>query len=105
MKELFSKIAVTGKEKVGDRETYVLTATPNEGGVEKYYFDTQSGLLLRSDAERESPQGKVQIEFYFEDYKDVDGLKMPFSLRQVTPMGTFVLKISEVKHNVPIDDA
>ena len=105
MKEIFPKMTVTGKDKVGDHEVYVVAATTAGGSTEKYYFDTQTGLLLRNDAEKETPQGKISLEFYFEDYRDADGVKMPFTLRQVSPMGTFIIKLSEIKHNVAIDDA
>jgi outer membrane lipoprotein-sorting protein len=105
LKQLYPKIVVKGKDKVGDRDVYVLEATPAESGTETWYFDAQSGLLLRQDAERESPQGKQAIQIFLEDYKDVDGIKLPFSVRQVTPQFTITIKIEDVKSNVPIDDA
>ena len=94
-----------GKQKVGDREAYVIVATPAAGSPEKWYFDTQTGLLIRTDSERESPEGKVPVEAYLEDYKEIDGVKLPFTLRQVLPAFSIIIKISEVKHNVPIEDS
>ncbi len=55
--------------------------------------------------ERESAQGKQSIQSFLDDYRDVDGVKIPFKLRQVTSAFTIDIKIEEVKHNVPIDDA
>ena len=105
LKQLYPTITVKGKEKVGDKEAYVLEGTPKEGSVEKWYFDTQTGLLLRTDAIQESPEGKMPTEVYFEDYKDVDGVKIPMAMRISTPMYVLNIKTQEVKHNVPIDDA
>jgi hypothetical protein len=105
LKQLYPKILVKGTDKVGDKEVYVLEATPAEGSTETWYFDTQSGLILREDAERESPQGKQAIQVFYEDYKDVDGVKMAFTIRQVTPQFTLSIKMQEIKHNVPVDDA
>jgi hypothetical protein len=105
IKELFRKVEVTGKEKVAEKDAYVVEATPAEGIVEKMYFDAESGLLVRLDAERESPQGSVMVETYLEDYKDVDGVKVPFTLKQVLPQFTVQMKFDEVKHNVEIEDA
>lgn len=107
LKTLYPKIMVkgTGKEKVGEKDAYVLEATPAEGPVEIWYFDVASGLLVRTDTERESPQGKVSVQSFLEDYKDVDGMKLPFLLRNVTPAFTIVIKLDEVKRNVPVDDA
>lgn len=105
IKEHYPKLVVKGKEKVGEREAYVLEGTTAEGSIEKLYFDTQTGLILRKDSEVDSPMGKVPTEFYLEDYREVDGLKMPFTIRQSNPNVTFTIKITDVKHNVAIDDA
>jgi hypothetical protein len=103
-KEMYSKMTVKGKDKVGDKEVYVIEATPSEGSPAKLYFDTQTGLVLRTDREAETPQGKMPVEIYLEDYREVDGIKMPFIVRQVTPAISFTIKVEEVKHNVPIED-
>lgn len=105
LKALYPKIVVKGTDKVGDKDVYVLEATPAEGSAETWYFDTQSGLILREDAERESPEGKQAIQVFYEDYKEVDGVKMAFSIRQVTPAFTLNIKMLDIKHNVPVDDA
>jgi zinc protease len=105
VKEHYPKMTVRGKDKVGDREVYVVDAVPAEGGPEVFYFDAQSGLLLRNDSERDTPAGKVKIQVYMEDYKDVDGIKLPFTIRQDSDQINFIVKFTEIKHNQPIDDA
>ncbi|MBI3652008.1 MAG: hypothetical protein HY231_13390 [Acidobacteria bacterium] len=106
MKEYYPKMTVTGKDQVGDKAVYVIEALPaGEGAPEKFYFDTQSGLLLRLDSERETPQGKMKIQAYLDDYKEVDGVKLPFTIRQDSDIISFTIKISEIKHNVAIEDA
>ena len=104
-KELYPKLEIAGKESIGDREAYGMKATAADGTVDKFYFDTQSGLLVRADIERETPQGKLPIQTFFEDYKEVDGVKIPFTVRQSTAAFSFVVKLTEVKHNVEISDA
>lgn len=105
VKQLYPKIVVKGKDKVADKEVYVLEATPVDSSVETWYFDTQTGFMVRQDSEREGPQGKQAIQVYLDDYREVDGIKLPFKLHQVTPQFSIDIKIEEVKHNVPIDDA
>jgi hypothetical protein len=104
-KKHYTKMEVKGKEKVGSSEAYVVEATPSEGSPEKLYFDVNTNLLVRHDAEVESPQGKLLMETYMEDYKVVDGVKIPHTVKQVNPAMTIVIKITEVKNNVDIDDA
>ncbi|HWN98572.1 MAG TPA: hypothetical protein VNS63_04815 [Blastocatellia bacterium] len=105
LRQLYPKITVKGKEKLGDKDAYVLQATTPDGATETWYFEVASGLLARMDIERESPQGKLAIQVFQEDYKDVDGVKVPFTVRQVTPAFTIIIKLDEVKHNVAIDEA
>lgn len=105
LKKHYQKMEVKGKEKVGQSDAYVIEATPTEGGPEKLYFDISTGLLVRQDAERETGQGKLAIEVYMEEYKMVDGVNIPHKVRQVTPVFSMTIKFTEVKHNVPIDDA
>lgn len=105
MKELYKKLEVKGRAKVGDAEAIIIEATPAEGSPEKYYFDTKTGLLIRHDTERESPQGKMAIESTFEDYRAVDGVQVVHTIKQSTPAYALVIKMTEVKHNVAVDDA
>jgi hypothetical protein len=105
LKQLFPKMTLTGKEKVGEREAYVIEATPADGKPEKMYFDTQTGLLLRLDNDRESPQGSAHVETYFEDYRVSGGVKAPFTVKIVRPDISFTLKTTEIQQNVAIDDA
>ncbi len=104
MKKNYKSLVVKSKEKVGTADAYLMIATPAEGEAEKLYFDASSGLLIRQDTEREGPQGKMAVEMYFEDYKVIEGLKMPHLLRQVTPMFSATIKLTEVKVNAPIED-
>src|SRR6266699_3930963 len=48
IEQLFPKMTLKGREKVGQRECFVIEGTPNTGAPEKFYFDIESGLLLRN---------------------------------------------------------
>lgn len=104
LRQLYPKMEVQGKEKVGEKDAFVIVATPQEGAAEKWYFDTQTHLLMRSDTETEGPQGKVPVESYYEDYREVDGIRIPFTLKHSNPVFSIVTHLQEVKHNVPVED-
>jgi len=104
LKALFPTMTVKSREKVGDKEAYLIEATPTDGKAEKLYFDVKSGLLVRHDAERESPQGAGVVEIYFEDFKEVDGVKIPFTLKRVMAAFAITIKFDEIKHNVEVED-
>jgi carboxyl-terminal processing protease len=91
--ELYPLLVFGGKEKVGEREAYVLWGGIAGAELDKLYFDVQTGLLLR--------KGNI----YYEDYREVDGVKLPFTVREESLLGFgFVFKVTEVRHNVAIDD-
>jgi zinc protease len=105
LKELYSSLTLKGVEKVGAREAYVIEAVPAVGNPDRFYFDTQTSLLIRKDSEEEGTAGKRSVQEFYDDYRMVDGIKLPFSLRQVSPGLEFVIKITEAKQNVAVDDA
>jgi len=104
LKELYPKRELKGKEKVGQREAYLVEAVPAEGGPVKMYFDIENSLLSKVELEVESSQGKLEVQTFLGDYTEVDGIKLPFTLRQAAGPIEFVIKLQEVKHNVPVDD-
>ncbi|HEU4388207.1 MAG TPA: hypothetical protein VFV34_10440 [Blastocatellia bacterium] len=104
-KEFYSTLTVVGKEKVDKYDTYVVDAIPKEGTPEKLYFDRQGGLLVRRDVEMTGRQGKVILNIYTDDYREVDNVKEAFVERRVSSVFTLNIKLDEIKHNVAVDDA
>lgn len=104
LKELYPQMTMKGKESVGGRDAYVIEATPAEGSAETMSFDAESGLLVRLQGEGETPNGPVDFDSTFEDYRDVDGVKVPFVMHQSFGEFSFVIKLTDVKQNVSIDD-
>ncbi len=103
---LYPKLEVKGIEKVGDSDAYVVVGTPaNNLPADTFYFDTKSGLLVRQDTTSITPEGRTPGKTFFEDYRDVDGVKIPFKTRSVLPQFEIVTTYTEVKNNVPIEDA
>jgi hypothetical protein len=105
LKEVFKTLAVTGRESVANRPVWVVLATPADGAPSRLYFDAETGLLLRMSSARETPQGPMDVDTYLEDYRVTDGVKQPWVVRQVTSQATILIKLTEVKNNVPLDDA
>ncbi len=105
LKELYPKMELQGTEKLGDKDVYHIVATPTEGAPEHWYIERATNLLLRAKMEAEGPMGKMEIVSDFEDHRDVEGVKMPWTIKQqMGPIG-LTLKFEDVKVNVPMDDA
>jgi outer membrane lipoprotein-sorting protein len=97
---LYVRLMVTGGERINGREVYIVDAIPESGNPEKLYFDATTGLMSR----RDMVYGKTPVQHYYEDYRDIDGIKVPFVVRSEGPVRV-ITRLTEIKHNVPIEDS
>jgi hypothetical protein len=104
-RDLYPKAELAGKQAVGGSEAYVIKLTAASGKVTTRYYDAQTFLLLRETAIYATPQGDMVIVATFSDYRDIDGIQTPFRIRQLMPVGEILFTTTELKNNVPIDDA
>ena len=100
--EQYTRMKLVGKVKEDLREVYLVEAVRRDGATENLYFDIETGLLARRDLPRKR---SVRVEIYYHDWRDIDGVRLPFMIMQVLPAKRFVITVEEVKHNVPLDDA
>ncbi len=106
-KDAGTKAEMIGKDKVGDRAVYVLQFTPKAGPVSKQYYDADTYLVVRTVTKMDVPElgGEVEQTTDLSDYRDVDGIKIPFKMNVFSAMQTITITLSKVEHNKPIDDA
>ncbi len=107
LKEPFPKMTFGGKDKINDREVVILRgALPDKRRI-RLFFDAESGLLLRKVIYNNTIVGPDPVQFDFEDYKDVDGVKVAFTVRisYTEPGFSGTRKFTEIKHNVAVDEA
>ena len=69
------------------------------------YFDAQSGLLVRLVRYGDTALGLLPTQIDYADYRDTNGVKIPYRWTLARPSGRFTIQISDVKQNVPVDDA
>jgi hypothetical protein len=102
-----SNVQVDAMEKIGDRDTIRVVGTRKEGFpvIDRINFDAQTGLLVRSYTTMQSVIGSFPEDTYYEDYRDVSGVKVPFTMRVVSAEGNRTYKWSQVDANAPVEDA
>jgi hypothetical protein len=106
LQKMYSKMTVTGIEKVRDSDAYVVEATPVAGGdPEKLYFDAQSGLEVRSINRRHTADGSGEFTADIEDYKEVDGIKLPSTVEQSSAQNAFTIRFTDIQHNLNLADS
>jgi photosynthetic reaction center cytochrome c subunit len=104
----YSDVKVARAEKIGEENAYVVSGMSPERTSEEFYFDVQTGLLLRRHIEEQTIFGGFQIRADFEDYRDIGGVQTPFVVRWSSPGGAWgtrtSFKVLEVQQNQPISD-
>ena len=105
LKDQFSRISFGGKPKIDGRDVYALRATSTTGKRETLFFDVETGLLVRRTTSITTPVGTIPEQVDFADFRDVEGMKMPFTVRTSTidPTYSVVRKFTEIKLNLPVD--
>jgi photosynthetic reaction center cytochrome c subunit len=105
LKAMFSEAKVRDTEKVGDHDAYLVVGQREGKTPLRLYFDLQSGLLVRLVRYGETPLGRLPTQIDYADYRETGGVKIPFRWTLARPGGRFTIQLSEVKQNVPVDDA
>jgi photosynthetic reaction center cytochrome c subunit len=105
LKRLFSELKSGAPEKIGDREVYVVSGMNAGEAAVKFYFDEESGLLLRILRYTRSPLGRNPTQIDYADYRAQGGVKAPFQQAIARPNSRLTIQIDQVKFNVPVDDS
>lgn len=103
LKNHYTKVTLAGMSKIGYRDVYVLDLQPAAGTVERLYLDAQTYLPVRSNTVMKIGATADPVELYFDNWKEVDGVKYPFFVSQKFPRLTLSYSVKEIQHNVPID--
>lgn len=94
VEEAPEEMRVTGIERIGDRDAYAVAA-----GSKTYFFDVESGLLLRERLTKETLLAPLPEQFDYDDYRAVGSLKLPFLIRtsDVAPYDTAARTITAIR--------
>jgi photosynthetic reaction center cytochrome c subunit len=105
LKTIYPKMDFRFVDRINGREVYMVLATTADNQRERLYFDTESGLLVRTVSSTPTVLGMFQYQVDYADYKDFGGVKLPTTVRYAVPNISWTRKIIEVKNNAPVEDA
>jgi hypothetical protein len=104
MKEIFPQLRAGRPDKIGETEAVSMTGVrPGQPPV-RFFFDANTGLLLRTIRYAETPVGRMPTQIDYLDYREIDGVKFPCRWTLSRANGRFTIQLKEVKQNVAIDD-
>jgi len=105
LKKMFDQFRVRSADKIADHEVVQLIGIKQGHPPVRLFFDQQSGLLVRSIRYAETPLGRNPVQLDYADYRDQNGVKVPFRWTLARPLGRFTIQLDQVQQNLPIDDA
>ncbi len=104
IRQTYPSAMLAGIDKIGERPAYVI-AGRGANVVERFYFDTETGLLVRRVAVHRTLVGDMPEQTDYADYRGVDGVEVPFRVTRQEVAARWIEHYDEVKFGVPADDA
>uniref|UniRef100_A0A7V2ZMR9 Outer membrane lipoprotein-sorting protein n=1 Tax=Ignavibacterium album TaxID=591197 RepID=A0A7V2ZMR9_9BACT len=98
------KISYDGTEKSGEDLLHKVKFVLPSGLKWVVYFDDKTGYKVKESKETETQMGLITQIVEYSDYQDVDGIKIPFKMKQSFGPQSIEMTISSVKINKGIPD-
>lgn len=102
MKEIFSEFHVLPPETINGHATTVVQAMRQGKPPVEFYFEDQSGLLVRLVRYIDTPLGLNPAQIDFADYREIGGTKAPYRWTIARPRGQFTIQLEQLQQNVAI---
>jgi hypothetical protein len=99
---------VSGRGGIDDYHVDIISAVRNDNKRERLYFEIEDGLLRRRISYTDTIVGTIPEQTDFEDYREVEGLKLPFAIRTLLVDPRFrsaASQFTEIKLNPPMDQS
>jgi hypothetical protein len=95
-------VELVGTEALGTAKVHHLKVTTKKGLVQHYYLDATTALEVKLVTETDT----TTIEQELTDYREVEGIKIPFVIRtSANGVKQGEIRLEKVEFNVKIDDA
>lgn len=99
------KWELLGNEMVDSIDCYQIKLTLPSGIRWFQYYATDSGLKIKELKEIQTKQGLFEQETYFSDYREAEGLKFPFTLKQYFGIQEIDLSVTSIEINSGLEDS
>jgi hypothetical protein len=104
MKNIFTDFRLLALQKIDGREASVVQGLREGKPPVNFYFDQQSGLLVRMVRYIDTALGLYPTQIDYADYRDSGGVKIPYRWTIARPSGQFTIQVEQVQQNVPITE-
>ena len=91
--------SIEGIEQVNGKDAYVVRLNEST----KAFYDTESGLKLKSETTVSQMGQTMTVPTEFNDYREVEGVKFPFGISQAMGPQTFEFEVTEILVNEGVE--
>jgi Protein of unknown function (DUF620) len=100
----YKKAECTGEEAVEGKPCYKVKLTSTDGQERTQYYDKSTGLLVKATGTEKTEMGDIPVDALIGDYKKVDGVLLPFKVRQKILTNEITITLDKIEHNVKLPE-
>jgi len=105
IKRVLTNLRTLQPATINDREVDVVQGNGPGRLFATLYFDKQTALLTRMIRYGTSPIGRLPTQVDYADYREVNGVRMPFRFTFASLDGRDAFQLNDLRVNVSIDAA
>ncbi len=99
-----NQVELEGVDDVDGQEAYKLKVTLADSTVENWFIDAESFLAIKMTGDTYDFGRKNALEAFFDDFREVDGLKFPFLIETEYGIRYRVFEVESVEVNAEFGD-
>jgi hypothetical protein len=106
IKQALTNLHTGSPQIIGDKRVEVIQGAAGTGANQTMvtlFFDPDTGLLMRMRRYAAGAVGRVPTQYDFSDYRNVNGVKLPFKWTEMWLDGRESVELSQIQTNVAID--
>lgn len=102
-----NQVELLGKDKIEGTDAYKMKVSLKNGDVQTFYIDADSFLEIKEETKRNVRGTEQVVESSIGDYKEVNGIVLPFAIESGVKGSNEKQKltINKIEINVPADDS
>jgi hypothetical protein len=101
-REVFTEAKTIGPADVDSKPAWQVQMVAKEGKPETWFFDRDSGLLVKTSGILSTAMGDLATELTMSDFRTVGGILTPFAMTQKAMSQTIVMRFDKIAFNAPI---
>ena len=101
-REVYKEAHTAGEADVEGRPAWKVEMTPKEGKLETFFFDRDSGLLVRISAILSTALGDIATEATMSDFRSIDGILTPHAISEKAMSQNIVMRFDKIAYNAVV---